>query len=182
VADRIATPAYLVTASSTDCLTSCMPSKRGGFTTPLNSFRRHTNAQVSGAAEGWVAGRCEAARSAVPGKSLARPPRGPGDECRPGGPRPQPDGTCGAGNEAGVDPFLDSLPAERRRPTVYGAEVPTAPVAGTAAPSARLSWPATTVSAEGLLWSGDEDQLPRTWPDWLMRKASAARSNGKVCT
>jgi hypothetical protein len=28
--------------------------------------------------------------------------------------------------------------------------------------------------------SGDQDELPRTWPLWLMRYASAARSNGNV--
>jgi hypothetical protein len=41
-------------------------------------------------------------RSAVSGKSLARLPVWPGMNADPGGPRPQPDGPCGAENDAGA--------------------------------------------------------------------------------
>jgi hypothetical protein len=54
-----------------------LPSMRGRFTTPFNSFRSHTIALVRGAAEGWVVGRHEAMCSAVSGKSLARTLHGP---------------------------------------------------------------------------------------------------------
>jgi Transposase, Mutator family len=45
---------------------------RGWLTTPSGTSRPHTTAQVRSAVEGRVGGRCEAARSAVTGKSLAR--------------------------------------------------------------------------------------------------------------
>jgi hypothetical protein len=53
-------------------LTPCMPSMRGWFTKPCRTPCPHTTAQVAGAAEGWVVGWREVARSAVSGKSLAR--------------------------------------------------------------------------------------------------------------
>ena len=46
---------------------------RGEFTTPRMTFRHHMNVQVKGTVVGWVVRRREAARSAVSGKSLARP-------------------------------------------------------------------------------------------------------------
>jgi hypothetical protein len=45
---------------------------REGFTTPSNTVRRHTTAQVRGAAERWVVWWREVACSTVSGKSLAR--------------------------------------------------------------------------------------------------------------
>ena len=56
--------------------TPSLPSMRGWFTLPCSTSRSHTTAQVGGAAEGWVVGWREAARSAISGKSLARAVRG----------------------------------------------------------------------------------------------------------
>ena len=39
VADRVTTPAYLVTASSTDCLASCMPSRDPRYGNPQEPLR-----------------------------------------------------------------------------------------------------------------------------------------------
>jgi hypothetical protein len=55
--------------------TPSLPSMRGWFAMPCSTSRTRTTAQVRGAAEGWVMGRCEVACSAVSDKSLAgRPP------------------------------------------------------------------------------------------------------------
>src|SRR5215218_8374155 len=63
-------------------LTPCMPLMRGWFTSPCAASPTQATEQVRSAVEGRVVGQCEAARSAVSGKSLARAPAGPSMERR----------------------------------------------------------------------------------------------------